>query len=476
MREDWDRRAREDYKLHIATGHAATEEAFRASGDKDLDEVILDGIALAREASALEIGCGVGRLLCPLSDRIAAAHGVDISTVMIERSKEFCASHPKVQTHLTDGSLAVFPEGSLDFVYSFIVFQHIPSREAIARYVREAALVLKPGGLLRYQVDGRDRGAHTPDTYDGVTFTPKEARALAVEAGLEIVEDWGAATHYHRITARKTGSEALASLAPHVWDRAFLDDLLSREGVATASPGDVVAGRVPLKDALRPLESRLAKASNEEFVKAAFRALLLREGDAAGVAYHLSILDGGFEDRGALIDTVLTSRDFKELVRPWDVPLPWPVKLRLAEVSRSNRLLDLTEAVASGLSNLSASGAVDRAFRLVLGRRPDDAARAHHESLVAASPLGRRLVVRELLASTEAQRDPGRLSPARVDVLRQLLESSRDEGDEAFLERAYLGVLGRAADPEGRAWHLGRLVSGQTDRSGVLADFVAAAA
>jgi hypothetical protein len=32
-----DRRAAEDHKLHIATGHAGSEETFRASGEQDLE-------------------------------------------------------------------------------------------------------------------------------------------------------------------------------------------------------------------------------------------------------------------------------------------------------------------------------------------------------------------------------------------------------------------------------------------------------
>src|SRR5664280_1100771 len=105
MRSDWDRRATEDHKLHIATGHAGSEETFRASGEQDLEAIVLDGVVLDPSAEILEIGCGVGRLLVPLAERVAVAHGVDISPVMIEKSKEYAADGPNVKTELTDGSL-----------------------------------------------------------------------------------------------------------------------------------------------------------------------------------------------------------------------------------------------------------------------------------------------------------------------------------------------------------------------------------
>lgn len=87
MRSDWDQRAAEDHKLHIATGHAGSEEAFRASGEQDLEGIVLDGVVLEPSAEVLEIGCGVGRLLVPLAKRVSVAHGADISPVMIEKSR-----------------------------------------------------------------------------------------------------------------------------------------------------------------------------------------------------------------------------------------------------------------------------------------------------------------------------------------------------------------------------------------------------
>src|SRR5512141_1960739 len=106
MRSDWDQRATEDHKLHIATGHAGSEETFRASGEQDLEEIVLDGVVLEPSAEVLEIGCGVGRLLVPLAKRVAVAHGVDISPVMIEKSKTYVAETQNVKTALTVGTFA----------------------------------------------------------------------------------------------------------------------------------------------------------------------------------------------------------------------------------------------------------------------------------------------------------------------------------------------------------------------------------
>ena len=157
MRSDWDRRARENAQHFIACGHSETDDAFWASGRQELDQLILHDVDLEPSARALEIGCGVGRLLRPLSERVGKAFGVDISAEMIERARTAMADRGNVEVFVTSGRLDPIADASLDFVYSFIVFQHIPSKKAVARYIGEAARVLKGQGIFRFQVDGRPR-------------------------------------------------------------------------------------------------------------------------------------------------------------------------------------------------------------------------------------------------------------------------------------------------------------------------------
>src|SRR5215813_5171237 len=142
MRRDWDRRARENAQHFIACGHSETDAAFWESGRNDLDEAVLRDIELASSARALEIGCGIGRLLRPLSERIERVYGVDISVEMIERAKRALADRGNIEVFPTRGRLEPVGTASLDFVFSFIVFQHIPAKKAVSRYIREAARVL----------------------------------------------------------------------------------------------------------------------------------------------------------------------------------------------------------------------------------------------------------------------------------------------------------------------------------------------
>ncbi len=206
MRSDWERRARENAHFYICTTAAESAEAFAASGEKDLAEQVIDGLAVRPDWKVLEIGCGIGRLLKPLSKRVARAVGVDLSEEMIRRGREYCAECPNVELRRTDGSLEFVPAAELDFVYSHIVFQHVPRKAYIERYFREAARVLKPGGLLRIQVDGRSRQFFrrwVADSWSGVVFSARDLTRRLERAGFRVREIRGEGTQYLRATAVK---------------------------------------------------------------------------------------------------------------------------------------------------------------------------------------------------------------------------------------------------------------------------------
>lgn len=503
MRADWNRRAEEDHKLHIATGHARSEEDFRASGEKDLIEGVLDGIELSPHAEALEIGCGVGRLLVPLSTRIAAAHGVDISGVMIGKSKEYCAERPNVTTRVTDGALEAFGEGSLDFVYSFIVFQHIPFREAIATYVREAGRVLAPGGLLRFQVDGhwRERSSRKADTYDGVVFSPEEVRTMVQSAGLSVVEEWGEETHYHWVTARKPGDgTGRASFHPRTYDAALLLDLIGSLGVAQAAEQarNIAAGDRGMRSALGHFEDAFAALPNGEFVEEILRSLLGHAPDPAGVAYHTRILDGGFEDRASMVDTVLSGSEFRQLVRPRVPRAPWPRLVTLAGPGDLLGFFEVVDTFVERMRGLSPAEVVDEGFRLLANHSPDAESHACNTAFIGGSVYGLRLFVRQLLPSPDGRAEPGPLEPGRADAVLarlgargapgapQTVESFPGEAVAAarflattsalepadFVRVAYETVLGRAADEGGHVFYAGHLAGGSMSRAEVLRELL----
>lgn len=106
---------------------------------------------------ALDFGCGVGRLSQPLGDHFQEVRGVDISSSMIELARGFNRHGDRCRYLLnTENDLALFQDATFDFVYSSITLQHIRPRFT-QLYLAEFARVLRPGGVMVFQLPARTR-------------------------------------------------------------------------------------------------------------------------------------------------------------------------------------------------------------------------------------------------------------------------------------------------------------------------------
>jgi len=202
MRADWNQRAREDAHYFVAFGGLDQDEAgFLATAADVLRSLEgqlkrLPAAANRRAWRALEIGCGPGRLIKPLSRHFGEIHGVDVSDEMIRLARERLADIPHAHFHATNGaSLAQFADDSFEFVYSYAVFQHIPSREVVLQYMREIRRVLKPGGVFHGQFNGLPQEGD-PDTWTGVAFSAEDIRVFTRENGLLLMYLEGEQTQY----------------------------------------------------------------------------------------------------------------------------------------------------------------------------------------------------------------------------------------------------------------------------------------
>jgi len=198
MKSDWDVRAGEDAHKAIACDDAQNEAAFRASGERDV-KLVLEGVSeiLAGRESALEIGCGTGRLLEPLAKHFEQVFGVDVSGEMVRRGRERLPHLPQVHFVEIDGlGNLPFPDESFNFCFSYITFHHIPIKSVVRSYINESHRVLRPGGVARWHFFGRPAGLLASiresvthkDTWRGCKFTLSEISVAVQTAGFEIVD------------------------------------------------------------------------------------------------------------------------------------------------------------------------------------------------------------------------------------------------------------------------------------------------
>jgi 2-polyprenyl-3-methyl-5-hydroxy-6-metoxy-1,4-benzoquinol methylase len=95
----------------------------------------------------LEIAPGFGRWTQFLKAQCQSLTAVDISQKCIDHCKLRFASDPHVQFHLNDGtSLAMVPDNSVDFVFSFDSLVHV-EKDVVEAYISQVACKLTPDGI-----------------------------------------------------------------------------------------------------------------------------------------------------------------------------------------------------------------------------------------------------------------------------------------------------------------------------------------
>ncbi len=205
MESDWDKRARANARYYVANSKSDwTDEEFFRTGRQTVEEEILTDMGNIcqgrdpRRMRVLEIGCGAGRVTRALSEVFGEVHAVDVSRHMIKLARKALAGRPNVFLYKNNGmDLSVLPDLQFDFAFSFIVFQHIPSKEIIENYIREVHRLLRPGALFKFQVQGYPEVERAPeDTWNGVPITDQEAVEMALRCGFDPRYRHGAGEQY----------------------------------------------------------------------------------------------------------------------------------------------------------------------------------------------------------------------------------------------------------------------------------------
>lgn len=161
IRDYWDARARENAVWYVDTSCDPSNpdlEAFFRNGEDVFRQAYLDApIRPAGKGLAVEIGPGLGRVCAAMAPHFERVVGVDVSQEMIERAGQF-VKHQNVVFRVGNGEdLRQLSDGSADFVLTFTVLQHLPSRALVEGYLRESGRVLRTGGVLAAQWNNTPR-------------------------------------------------------------------------------------------------------------------------------------------------------------------------------------------------------------------------------------------------------------------------------------------------------------------------------
>jgi SAM-dependent methyltransferase len=208
-KQKWNSLAKKNASYYIKTdfGEKITEEEFRQSGEKDYkdlienDQLVKENLGNLKDKIVLEIGCGTGRITEFISKNCKKVIAVDISEEMINEGQERLKNLTNIDFVAGNGLNYPIEDNSVDFVFSYIVFQHMPNKKVVEENLKNAKRVLKEGGIAKIQV----RGLPTSklNWFYGPSFTKREIEKLVKKVGFKILRADGENQRYFWIWLQK---------------------------------------------------------------------------------------------------------------------------------------------------------------------------------------------------------------------------------------------------------------------------------
>ena len=199
LRKTWDALAVSDPWRAIlgrpGEGKQWDAEEFFLSGEYEVNGVMQYAGTLGlpgERRTALDFGCGAGRLTQALAEHFESATGVDVSPAMLELARQHNRKGERCRYVLNEsGDLAQFVDGSFDFIYSNITLQHLRPKW-IRAYLGEFVRVLAPGGLLVFHLPSHRVRPAMARLMPGNSFSLL-ARLLSpvVKPGKPVIEMYG---------------------------------------------------------------------------------------------------------------------------------------------------------------------------------------------------------------------------------------------------------------------------------------------
>ena len=225
--EQWEQFAQSNpYRYILTTPKLVDPREFWKTGERTIATEILPFLRRynVRMHLGLELGCGIGRLVIPLASYFQRVVGADVSPSMIQRATSFAQNNginnvsfcaitgPEDFLHQC-GELSK----SCDFIYSILVFQHIPDFPMIEGYLHVIRVLLHKCGLAYLQFDTRPSSVayrlktRLPDFLlprlwrrgiRRIRRSPDEVEGAIKRASLEIVAQHFPQSAYHQYLLR----------------------------------------------------------------------------------------------------------------------------------------------------------------------------------------------------------------------------------------------------------------------------------
>jgi SAM-dependent methyltransferase len=154
--------------------------SFFASGEENVKDIVSRIEFVLGEKfvpnSAVDFGCGVGRLVFPMRQYAQHVTGVDVSPHMLKR-----AEHRRDQLNAIGIEFRhdIPEDGGFDWVNSFLVFQHIPPERGYGLLARLLAC-LRVGGVASIHLTAYREPRHFHPSYSDIGLLRFDGHTLDV--------------------------------------------------------------------------------------------------------------------------------------------------------------------------------------------------------------------------------------------------------------------------------------------------------
>jgi predicted TPR repeat methyltransferase len=133
---------------------ASWEQVLQSGRDDFALGLRISQMQTGKDRSAVEIGCGVGRVTQALGEHFGRVVGLDVAPSLIEQARAKNVSD-HVSFQVSDGD-RILPQGvtpgEVDTVFSYEVL-YIVDPKTLQRYFHDVAALLSPGGEFVFQMN-----------------------------------------------------------------------------------------------------------------------------------------------------------------------------------------------------------------------------------------------------------------------------------------------------------------------------------
>ena len=147
---------------------------FHGEAEKHALHDIIRKLALTPEDDLLEIGCGVGNLLLPLSFLVHTTTGVDHGELLKKMEARLPIDRSSI-TLVSGNFLTAKVQGSYSKILIYSVIHYLRDEKELTKFMGKATKLLRPGGIM---------------VIGDIPNVDKKARFLASEEGKRFLEEW----------------------------------------------------------------------------------------------------------------------------------------------------------------------------------------------------------------------------------------------------------------------------------------------